>query len=144
MNKRQKNRKFFSYTFFPGNRRGFLLAEETLKLVISVIAIGFLAYLLFSLYFSFKNNELEQAEASLDFLMSEIKAGRTSADIYNPEGWWILSGNNELCICKDNQPASCGEKGVCEESFFVIENSIKIEPPPVTLQINQETKIISN
>ena len=144
MNKRQKNRKFFSYTFFPGNRRGFLLAEETLKLVISVIAIGFLAYLLFSLYFSFKNNELEQAEASLDFLMSEIKAGRTSADIYNPEGWWILSGNVELCFCKDNEYDSCKDKGICDKSDFALESAIRIENPPVTLQINQETKTISN
>ena len=32
------------------NKKGFLLAEETLKIILAVIAIGFLAYLLFSIY----------------------------------------------------------------------------------------------
>jgi len=126
------------------NKRGFLLAEETLKLVIAVIAIGFLVYFLVSLYFSSQSSkELGQAESSINFLMNEIEAGKTAVDIYNPKNWWILSSNGELCICKDNQYASCNEKGVCEISEFAIEAGIKIENPPITLNINQESKTIN-
>ncbi|KKK68866.1 hypothetical protein LCGC14_2939740, partial [marine sediment metagenome] len=33
-------------------KKGFLLAEETLKMILAVIAIGFLAFFLTSLYFN--------------------------------------------------------------------------------------------
>jgi len=69
-------------------KRGFLLAEETLKIILGVIAIGFLAFLLFSLYSHSKDaKELELARESLDFIMDEVSLGKTTVDIYNPEGW---------------------------------------------------------
>jgi len=141
--KRQKKRNFFSYDFFPKNRRGFLLAEETLKVILAVIAIGFLVYLLFSLYKAGKDSkDLELAKESLSFLQQEMNAEKTSIDIYNPEGWnigmWphpvLVSGSlgigaeaemqypnscsnlgweSCVCICEDNNEESCDENGAC-------------------------------
>ncbi len=72
------------------NRRGFLLAEETLKIVIALICISFLIYLLTSLYFKNKDSkDLELAKASLEHLVNEINAKAPSVEIYNPKGWVI-------------------------------------------------------
>jgi type II secretory pathway pseudopilin PulG len=122
------------------SKRGFLLAEETLKLVIAVIAIGILAYFLVSLYFSSKNSkELEQAEASLTFLIDQAKAGSETVDIYNPNDWWIFQNNEEICICKGITSSSCEDKGIClPEEEFSVEGRIQIVKPPITLSINQE------
>ena len=157
------------------NKRGLLLAEETLKIVIAVIAIGFLAYFLFSLYFSFRNSEkLDQAKETLPFLMGEIEAGKTSVDIYNPTGWAFLSWSEEneipkscsnlgwkscICICdipsvqtSENYRENCENpsKGICVENlkgFTVLcreeqECQVRILEPPLTLDIDQENKII--
>ncbi|MAH03669.1 hypothetical protein CMI39_02685 [Candidatus Pacearchaeota archaeon] len=105
------------------NKKGFLLAEETLKIVIALIAISFLIYFLSSLYFnSQKDEKLEFAKASLEHLMEEINSieeGKPKdVEIYNPEGWVVVSwpyldeklipnscsnfkGKSCICICKD-------------------------------------------
>ncbi len=134
------------------NKKGFLLAEETLKIVIAVICIGFLVYLLTSLYLKNKDNEkLEQAEASLEHLISEINAEHTEVEIYNPKGWVLISWpyENELipnscsnmgwgnCICICDEDLStrtvkglikdCDSLGSCLESFELkIENDRNI------------------
>jgi hypothetical protein len=126
------------------NKKGFLLGEETLKIVIAVICIGFLIYLLVSLYFSTKtSNDLELAKSSLNFLMSEINSGKTTADIYNPEGWQLgswphiahspisaggvalrlgkqypktclnLGWTSCICICPEDNEDSCDSDGIC-------------------------------
>ena len=127
------------------NRRGFLLAEETLKIIIAVIAIGFLAYFLVSLYFSAQaSKELEQAEESLNFILSEAAAGRANVDIYNPKNWWILSREGETCLCEKNSLDSCNEKGIClDNNGFLLDPAIKIEDPPITLNIDQVNKRIT-
>ena len=77
------------------NKKGFLLAEETLKIILAVISIGFLVYFLGALYFANQNSEkLEQAKASLEFLINEINSMKEEireVQIYNPEGWVISS-----------------------------------------------------
>ncbi|MBU2503437.1 MAG: hypothetical protein KJ879_00060 [Nanoarchaeota archaeon] len=74
------------------NKKGFLLAEETLKIIVAVIAIGFLAYLLFSIYGANQDaKNLELAKASLDSLETAINTQQTEVMIYNPKGWWIAS-----------------------------------------------------
>ena len=101
------------------DKKGFLLAEETLKIILAVIAIGFLAFLLFSLYNANKTaKDLELAKESLDFLIQEINAQRAEVEIYNPKEWIILSWpygdtrevplsclnlawSNCICIAKD-------------------------------------------
>jgi hypothetical protein len=121
------------------DKRGFLLAEETLKMVIAVIAIGFLIYFLTSIYLKSKESkDLELAKASLEHLIEEINLGHDEVEIYNPKGWWISSwpyednspkfcknlGWNEcICICDEpwiNSASNfldlCDEKGICLEN----------------------------
>ena len=144
------------------NKRGFLLAEETLKLIVAVIAIGFLVYLLIALYFSFRTSqELEQAKSSLNFLLSEINSGKERVEIYNPKGWWIgtwdqlgvpypkscsnLGWASCICICEEDSAESCDSDGVClnNPQRFEIDGNIKITNPPITLNIDQTNKKIS-
>ena len=125
------------------SKRGFLLAEETLKVILAVIAIGFLVFLLFSLYRAGKDSkDLELAKESLGFLEQEIVAEKASVDIYNPKGWNLgvwphpvivsrylglskevevqypkscenLGWTSCICICEDNNEESCDENGAC-------------------------------
>lgn len=71
------------------NKKGFLLAEETLKIVIAVICIGFLVYFLVSLWMTNQDSkDLELAKASLQYLVEEINSqdtGIREVEIYNPE-----------------------------------------------------------
>ncbi len=118
------------------DKKGFLLAEETLKLILGVIAIGFLVFLLTSVYFNVKSNEdLEFAEASLDRIISASNAGEQEIEIYNPEGWWILSNEakGEICICEEKNYNSCQEEGICKASDFTLRKSVEIKNPPVRL-----------
>jgi len=78
------------------DRKGFLLAEETLKIVIALICIGFLIYLLTSLYFKSKDDQnLELAKASLEHLVNEANSMQEripkEVEIYNPDGWVLAS-----------------------------------------------------
>jgi len=105
------------------NKKGFLLAEETLKIVIALICIGFLIYLLASMYFNYqKNKDLELAKASLEYLVGEINSMKEGdvkeVEIYNPVRLWIsswpyqnekflpnsceiLGWKNCICICSN-------------------------------------------
>ncbi len=155
------------------DKNGFLLAEETLKIVIAVIAIGFLAYFLVSLYFSAKtSSQSEQAKSTLPFIMNAINSSNQSVDIYNPKGWLISiwphsvtsgigpfkSTNIEMpnlckntglqtciCICSSDSASSCDSSGTCMDNlgFGVKGTLIKINNPPITVNIDQKNKIIS-
>jgi len=159
------------------NKRGFLLAEETLKLVLAMICIALLAYLLFSLYQANEDSkDLKLAKESLNFLMSEINSGKNRVDIYNPTDWQLgiwphvanvvvrsgayridvgtqfpsscsnLGWTSCICICKEDTAKSCDDGGTCLNNtlgFKMIGDfgqegrSIKIENPPITLNIDQ-------
>lgn len=103
-----------------------MLAEETLKIIIAVICIVFLAYLLISLYMKGQGDkELEMARTSLEHLVNEINAGATEVQIYNPEDWWISSWPS--AISQQGQvfmPTSCSNFGwqnclcISKEGFF--------------------------
>ncbi|MBW6442619.1 type II secretion system GspH family protein [Patescibacteria group bacterium] len=74
------------------SKNGFLLAEETLKIIIAVICILFLAYLLFSLYSSRRSSiKIQQAEGSLLELLGAIQDGNDKVIINNPTDWFIHS-----------------------------------------------------
>jgi len=132
------------------NKRGFLLASETLKIVIAVICIGFLVYFLVSLYLTSKNSkDLEFAKESLNYLADEIKDGKTEIEIYNPKDWVIsvwphdttnyflfietgvtkglpkscsnIGWGNCICICKNDHQDECDNNGVCLENTFEID-----------------------
>ena len=144
------------------NKKGFLLAEETLKIVIALICISFLVYFLVSLYMSNREDkDLELAKASLQHLVSEINAEHSMVEIYNPgplwnkgvviSSWYLVSWNsmnlpnrcsnfgwgNCLCICKENKTKNCDDKGVCLESkdIEIQGDSIELKDLPLTLTI---------
>lgn len=127
-------------------KRGMLLAEEVLKIILAVIAIGVLIYLLTSLYNSGGDSkEMQFAEASLNKIVDKIELGEEQVTVYNPEGWWIFNEQNlgKLCICKDNDYSSCSEEGICLDSQFETLQEIRIKNPPLFLEINQQNKTIS-
>ena len=154
-------------------KKGFLLAEETLKIVLAVIAIGFLAYLLFSIYQSNQTSKnLEFAKESLNHIVEEMNSERTRVEIYNPKGWHLGSWPHDvtegfliftetstqmplscsnfgwescICICEDNNADSCDSKGVCvdKERFSIEGDSIELTNLPLTLAIDYENKKIS-
>jgi hypothetical protein len=104
------------------HKRGNLLPEEVLKLVIAVLCIGLLIFLLAFLYFSFTGDQnVKKAQAVLNGpngLLNETKRietggkGNQSFPVPNPSGWYIFSfvegdlkpnsciGVNCLCICQ--------------------------------------------
>lgn len=157
------------------NKRAFLLAEETVKIIIALVCISFLVYFLSSLYFSNKHNgDLNLAKASLEHLISEINSKSENVDIYNPSsskyfpgGWIVISfplgsekpsscskqgWNDCLCICGESTTTltdsglaqDCDSSGTCIESDFkIVGKKIRIENPPITLQINYDSKVIS-
>lgn len=125
------------------NKQGFLLAEETLKIILSLIAIGFLIFLLASVYLSIRGSDkAEFAEASLSRLTIAIANQEQTVEIFNPEEWFILSDEGNLCICEKNEYDSCKVQKTCEESSYVLDEPIMINPPLV-LEMNHETKTIS-
>jgi len=48
MKNKEKNQGFFSPSIFPKTRQAIFLAEETIKIVLAVIVIGFLIYFFFT------------------------------------------------------------------------------------------------
>jgi hypothetical protein len=88
------------------NKKAFLLAEETLKIVLAVISIGFLVYFLSALYFTNQNSkDLELAKASLESLIESTKNSEINEVlIYNPEDWVLISFSKEKA---DDLPNSC-------------------------------------
>jgi len=124
------------------DKNGFLLGEETLKIIIAVICILFLVYLLVALYFSVTGaQKTKEAAMSMNLISNEAK--RIDANglyneqgilIPNPSDWYIFSftGNekkpsscvseNCVCICKniliDNIPliASNRQAKACDDN----------------------------
>jgi len=103
------------------NKKANLLPEEVLKIVIAVICIGFLIFLLVSLYLSLTGNQDKKfAVASMQNLTSkEITRINNGGEfnsqgilVPNPSGWYIFSfvgeelkpnlctGINCVCICE--------------------------------------------
>lgn len=122
------------------NKRGFLLGEETLKIVVALICIIFLIYLLTSIYFS-KINETKKIEAKntlekiYEIITNSELSGSQEYYILNPSRWYLFSFTNKkpnacanencICICDkvtniplmDNvkrQLTKCDEKGACQ------------------------------
>lgn len=131
-------------------KKGMLLASETLKIVLSVISIGLLAFLLYSLYYSGIDKQNEKAaEATLEKfseIVREIKSNNEFVgfiDAMTPSGWYLFSfvgeekkpnqcvGGNCFCICKnavfgdsfDSQIKKCDDGGKC----FSVSNLEKFE-----------------
>ena len=108
------------------NKKGMLLAEETLKMVIAIIVIVFLVYFLVNLYFGkLKNDAIKSSEQllissdqSIKNIIETLKEGESKNLILQRVGtfgdnWHLFSftgseekpnqcaGKNCLCICDD-------------------------------------------
>ena len=129
------------------NKKGFLLAEETMKMMISIICILFLALLLFYIYYYYAQRttkEMELAKASLKYLVNGINQEEEEIEIDNPSGWILVSfseseikpkickGRSCLCICKmpagavKTPDVSCDAalSGTCLENDFNVGTKI--------------------
>ena len=108
------------------NKKGFMLGEFTLKVIVAVLCIALLIYLLFAIYSIFtSSSEIGQAKASLDIVVQGIgiassgSEGEFNTVITEPSSWLILyysaenvrrplrCGSN-ACICM------CKEKGMLD------------------------------
>ena len=136
-------------------KRGFLLAEETLKFVIAFICIIFLVYFLTSLYFSSAQEKefaqaqrlLSDSDQSVKKTIEGLSEGETREIILDsPNGWHLLSftqypmpnqcaGKNCICICDEplvsyfsSQEGKCDEKGAgtCEVFQNLEGNNINV------------------
>lgn len=136
------------------NKRGFLLGEFTLKVLVAIVCIVVLLFLLFKVYQNFTGqNELMQADASLNALGEEITSAVLNDEvrdyiILNPKGWVLVyfgvndqrpnkCNGNCLCICEEKgffgeQSSACDKKGMCKNvaySVTGIDKSVKIDKP---------------
>lgn len=155
-------------------KTGLFLAEETLKIILAVIVIGFLIYFLVSLYFSNANEEnMQFAESSAKYLIEQMNAQTKEIQIFNPEGWIItawtatqemplqcsnLGWKNCICICEDDYNwdigitsntdlDDCNAESYCmdySKEIFINEAAIEIDNPPITLEISYGDKIEVN
>lgn len=146
---------------FKKDKKGFLLAEETLKILVALICIVFLVYILVSVYnANTSDKKLKDARdvlSRIDNITSSIKEGDTqSQDIANPSGWHLYSfveqdrpdsclNTNCLCICEKpliellkSTAKKCNEKGVClvVPNLAMSKIDLKIRDPDNLLFIN--------
>lgn len=121
---------------FKRDKKGFLLGEETLKIIVAVICIIFLIYLLVAIYNSNSSGKkIEDAKSILsriETIISGLGEGEIeNQDILNPTGWHLYSfveqekpnsclNKNCLCICGSSlikqiksQAKKCDEDGAC-------------------------------
>jgi hypothetical protein len=116
------------------NKKGNLLGEETLRVVLSVVAILLLVLLLFNLYVTFSNKpKLEKAKSSLERIEGKINEaflkGASEELLLEPNGWILLNYKNGepescsdkkcICICEKeglfgDQIKNCKKNGICK------------------------------
>ncbi len=120
------------------SKKGFLLGEYTLKMIIGVLCVLLLLYLLFVFYSSFTDKQnFQRAEATLESLsekMVDAKSGAVSLPLLEPNGWKLISYSGAekpeactstcICLCADrirdkwkigqDQIDKCDVRGVCK------------------------------
>jgi len=138
------------------NKKGFLLGEYTLKVIIAIICIFLLVFLLFVLYntFSGKSND-EQARANLKKLEEGINIVSSNQEFFfiftEPRGWIFKIFSKEkgpssclshqcICVCEkaswfSSQTKKCFNKNIC---LSVPENF----EMPRDIEINGPTGIV--
>lgn len=95
------------------NKRGFLLGEYTLKLIIAVLCISLLFYLLFSLYAGYnQDKDLRLAKGTLDQLIEKMNVAKETKKeqkmvLLEPSGWLISS------FTKTEKPLKCNGNCIC-------------------------------
>lgn len=144
-------------------KRGMLLTEETLKIVVAVIALGLLIYFLAGLYYSAtgekKARDARSTVAELSDVINGLSSSSQEVFVLQPQKWILFSftgeekkpdsciGENCLCICAnvlvdlfDRQIKKCDKNGACLAVPNLQEfEDIKIEPyQDTTTNVNVE------
>ncbi len=127
------------------NKKGFLLGEETIKIIIAVICIVFLVALAIGIYNNLsKNKDLDYAKASLDNLMTQINLKNTAVDIYNPDNWFISSFPQKDSNGNVLMPKTCSSVGwkscICIYKLSVKGALSAWAPYPADYSADQEGK----
>jgi hypothetical protein len=123
------------------NSRGFLLGEETVKIILAIICIvALVAFIIYAYGTYAQNQDSQNAKASLTHLVNDAEKGNTQEIIYNPSGWLLSSfqssflpkactsnkWTNCLCLCikpsgSIHQPQNaCDTQGFCMQSNFSV------------------------
>jgi hypothetical protein len=121
------------------SKKGFLLGEYTLKIILAVLVLVLLFYLLFNLYsFQKDSQNKSDADASLTLITGKLAAAKQTSQpivLLKPSEWVLLSyAKSEsskpgickescLCICEkagtitgliNNQITKCDKTGSCQ------------------------------
>jgi len=84
-------------------KRG-VIKEETVKILLSVVAIVILVYLAYSLYSIVQGSkQREQADAIVKQVADKVNNMKTQQEIMTitgPRGWYLLTGAKLLCVCE--------------------------------------------
>jgi hypothetical protein len=101
------------------NKRGFFLAEETMKIILAVICLGFLIFVLGKMYYSYATDkETQQAKDTLGRIEKEINSMNEGEPrdiiVYSPASGfvktWVLisfSGKEKPLFCSEKNWESC-------------------------------------
>ena len=139
-------------------KKGMLLASETLKIIIAVICLSFLVYLVGRIYFSNVNNqakiEAQKTLTTMKEIYPKLNSTNPSHPVYglSAKGWTIFSfsdtdpkpdvcaGQDCICLCDtvtfdvfNAQLKKCTENNVCYTSKMILsEPSIYIKKDGTT------------
>jgi len=117
-------------------KKGMLLTEEVLKMIIAVIGLVLLSYFLISFFYSdVREKKQREATATIDEIsqiVSNIGTSQGNVTVLQPQRWTLFSftaeekkpnqcsGQNCICICKkvvgdifNNQIKKCSKNGAC-------------------------------
>lgn len=144
---------------FEQDKKGFLLGEFTLKVLVAILCIVVLLFLLYKVYANFMGkSKLDQAKSTVDKIIEEINAvsigveGERDYQILNPKDWVLLyystgeekpkgksgcNGDKCLCICEkegyiDSQITKCENYGICKNldvEILAFPNNFVIDGP---------------
>lgn len=121
------------------NKKGFFLAEETIRLIVgALILVSLVSLLAFLYYSSQQDQELKFAENSLKYLLQRIEAGDKQITLFGPSNADLFvwpQKENELDYIKD----FCESKGISSciciqvdlgsptKRFVCVENNLNIQ-----------------
>jgi hypothetical protein len=107
-------------------KKGFLLGEYTLKIIIAVLAISLLVYLLFMVYKSYsEKDDLEKAEALLETLNEKMALAKSNGVqemvLLEPNKWVLVSFEKSM-----EKPKQCYDHCVCVCDFQISKKEVTL------------------
>lgn len=150
--------------FQKKNKQGMLLASEVLKMILSVIAIGFLIYLLYSLYYNKVEGEnhdkaaliLERLAEEADYVLNNDNVTSRVLEDIIVSGWGVFpyidskerpnacAGKNCFCFCDDawwGQISECDDAALCymRDNLMVFEEfDLGDSGDPIRIEVYEE------